>query len=87
MMKQPLESDFEARVVGASVHVHFKPTDTYFDYSRLADAEDIKKYGPISSVATVRHAKTGDLGDYSAESEMVYRMAREAALRLIEGLR
>jgi hypothetical protein len=83
-MKQPTEADFEASAVGAAVRVHFAPTESYFDYNRLADAADIKKYGPISAVATVRHEKTGDLGDYSAESAEVYRMAREAALRFVE---
>lgn len=66
-MKRPTETDFEASAHGAAVRVHFKPTGSYFDYHRLADAEDIKKYGPISAVANVRHAnKTDDLGDYSA---------------------
>jgi hypothetical protein len=67
------------------VEVHFKPTDSYFTYTRLADNEDIAKFGPLNVDPSVRHAgPTADLDEYSAESAKVYDMARRAALKHVE---
>jgi hypothetical protein len=83
--KQPREADFEASAKNGAVEVHFKPTDSYFTYTRLADKEDIAKFGPLSLEPNVRHAgPTGDFDEYSADSAKVYDMARRAALKYIE---
>ena len=74
-MKQPTEADFDVEVDDAVVHVVFRPTESYYDYYLLAD-------GGVSRPPIIRHAKTGDTGDY-AESEvkaMAYEVA-EAKLR------
>jgi hypothetical protein len=41
------------------VSVMFKPTDSCYNFGRLADPEDIARYGPLSRSPNVRHAKTG----------------------------
>jgi len=69
-MKQPTKTDYDATVDDAGVHVVFGPTESYYDYYLLAD-------GGLSRPPIIRHAKTGDTGDY-AESE-VEAMAYEVA--------
>ena len=61
-MKQPTKTDYDATVDDAVVHVVFRPTESYYDYYLLAD-------GGLSRPPIIRHAKTGDTGDY-AESEV-----------------
>jgi len=74
-MKQPTKADFDVEVDDAVVHVVFRPTESYYDYYLLAD-------GGLSRPPIIRHAKTGDTGDY-AQSDveaMAYEVA-EAKLR------
>jgi hypothetical protein len=56
-MQQPTKADFDVEVDDAGVHVLFRPTESHYDYLLLAD-------GGLSLPPTVRHAKTGDTGDY-----------------------
>jgi hypothetical protein len=69
-MKQPTEADYNATVDDAGVHVVHRPTESYYDYYLLAD-------GGLSLPPIVRHAKTGDTGDYV--SSEVRAMADEVA--------
>ena len=69
-MKQPTEADYNATVDDAGVHVVHRPTESYYDYYLLAD-------GGLSLPPIIRHAKTGDTGDYA--SSEVRAMADEVA--------
>jgi hypothetical protein len=62
-MKHPTPSDFTVEAKEAYVSVIFKPTDTHYNFGRLADPEDIARYGPLSRSSNVRHGKTGDTGE------------------------
>ena len=83
-MKQPEASDFEVRVLEGGVNVTFKPTLSYYWFDRLVRPEDmIKRLGPISSSATIRHMSwAGDTGDYNADeiAIMAYQLASDAAV-------
>ena len=50
-------------------------------FGRLADPEDIARYGPLSRPSNVRHGKTGDTGEYP-ENE-VAQMAHTLAVKAI----
>jgi hypothetical protein len=80
-MKHPSPSDFIVNVEESNVSVIFKPSDSYYSFGRLADPEDIARYGPLSQSPNVRHAKTGDTGDYP--SEEVAQMAHSLAVKAI----
>jgi hypothetical protein len=69
-MKQPIKAEYDATVDDAGVHVVHRPTESYYDYYLLAD-------GGLSLPPIVRHAKTGDTGDY--DSREVRAMADEVA--------
>src|SRR5436190_2091616 len=77
-MKHPKKSDFETETTDADVAVTFQPTKSTYKFSRLADPGDVAKHGPISADPNVRHAATGDTGDYSATA--VLQMAHSVAL-------
>jgi hypothetical protein len=79
-MKHPTPSDFTVEAKEAYVSVIFKPTDSHYNFGRLADPEDIARYGPLSR-PNVRHGKTGDTGEYS-ENE-VAQMAHTLAVKAI----
>jgi hypothetical protein len=80
-MKHPTPSDFIVNVEESRVSVTFKPSDSHFSFGRLVDAEDIARHGPLSQSPNVRHAKTGDIGDYP--SEEVAQMAHSLAVKAI----
>jgi hypothetical protein len=80
-MKHPTPSDFIVNVEESNGSVIFKPSDSYYSFGRLADPEDIARYGPLSQSPNVRHAKTGDTGDYP--SEEVAQMAHSLAVKAI----
>ena len=69
-MKQPTKAEYDATVDDAGVHVVHRPTESHYDYYLLAD-------GGLSLPPIVRHAKTGDTGDYV--SREVRAMADEVA--------
>jgi hypothetical protein len=79
-MKHPTPSDFIVKIEESHVRVIFKPINSDYYFGRLADAEDIARFGPLSS-AKVRHGNTGDTGDYP--SEEVAQMAHSLAVKAI----
>jgi hypothetical protein len=58
-MKHPTPSDFISNVEESHVSVIFKPSKSDYYFGRLADPEDITRFGPLSS-PSVRHGNTGD---------------------------
>jgi hypothetical protein len=77
----PLREDFDILVHDSGVDVTFKPTKSEYSFARLADPEDIERYGPIMDSPQVRHAGTGDTGRYdTAEvTQMAFDLATSAA--------
>jgi hypothetical protein len=73
--------DFDVRVGQSGVVVIFKPTMSEYSFDFLADPKDIAQHGPISTIFNVRHAATGDTGNYSERevSAMAFELARQAA--------
>jgi hypothetical protein len=80
-MKQPTPSDFIVNVKEGSVSVIFKPSNSDYNFGRLADPEDIARYGPLSRSPNVRHRNTGDISDYPPEE--VAQMAHSLAVKAI----
>jgi hypothetical protein len=80
-MKEPTPSDFIVNVKEGSVRVTFKPSNTEYDFGRLADPQDIARYGPLSQPPNVRYGNTGDTGDYPPEE--VAQMAHSLAVKAI----
>jgi hypothetical protein len=80
-MKQPTPSDFIVNVKESSVSVIFKPTNSDYTFGRLADPEEIARYGPLSQSPNVRHGNTGDSRDYPPEE--VAQMAHSLAIKAI----
>ena len=79
-MKRPESTDFEVKVFNAGADVMFKPTSSYYWFSRLADLADILRFGHLSQSANVRHAgSTGDTDGYDP-SELLAE-ARRVGLR------
>lgn len=80
-MKNPADTDFTVTRKENGVHVVFRPTDSHFDFRFLADAEDISRFGPLSSDVMVRHGKTGDTGDFMSDAVFAtaLRLAEKAA--------
>jgi hypothetical protein len=78
--KWPESKDFEVKVFGAGADVIFKPTSSYYWFSRFADFADIVRYGHLSQSANVRHTGlTGDTDGYDPSE--VLTEARRVALR------
>jgi hypothetical protein len=79
-VKQPMEADFDVQVREGHVEVIFRPTESHMSFGILVDPKDIARLGRLSRSANIRHAKTGDTGDYSAsEVEAVaFRLASAA---------
>jgi hypothetical protein len=80
-IRKPAKADFTVTYGDGGVRVLFKPTESEYNFQLIADPADIAKHGPISSSYDVRHAKTGDTGEYDSNdiAEMAIRLAREAA--------
>jgi len=82
-MKRPQSTDFEVKVFDSGADVIFKPTSSYYWFSRLSEFADILKYGHLSQSANVRHAgPTGDTDGYDPHE--VLADARRAALRVAQ---
>ena len=78
--KRPESTDFEVKVFDPGADVIFKPTSSYYWFSRFADFADIVRYGHLSQSANVRHAGlTGDTDGYDPSE--VLAEARRVALR------
>jgi len=80
-MRHPTPSDFIVNVKESHVSVIFKPSDSYYNFGRLADPEDIARHGPLSQSPNVRHAKTGDTDAFPEEE--VAQMAHLLAVKAI----
>jgi hypothetical protein len=80
-MKHPTPSDFIVDVQESHVSVLFKPSDSHYSFGRLADPEDIARYGPLLQSPNVRHGNTGDTGDYPPDE--VAQMAHSLAVKAI----
>jgi hypothetical protein len=80
-MKHPTPSDFLVEVKEAYVSVIFKPSNSHYNFGRLADPEDIARYGPLSRSPNVRQGETGDTGTYP--SDEVARMAHTLAVKAV----
>jgi hypothetical protein len=82
MIRRPTKGNFIVKVLegGGGVEVLFKPTQSYYTFARLADPNDIKRFGPVSPEPDdVRHAgPTGDTGEY--RSDRVLAMAYSLAV-------
>jgi hypothetical protein len=79
-MKHPTPSDFVIDVTEAHVNVTFNPNGRLYRFGRLADPEDIVRFGPLSrSLET--EAETDDNGEYSEEE--VARMAHTLAVKAV----
>ena len=52
-MRHPTPSDFIVNVKESHVSVIFKPSDSYYNFGRLADPEDIARHGPLSQSPNV----------------------------------
>jgi hypothetical protein len=80
-MKHPTPSDFIVDVQESHVSVLFKPSDSHYSFGRLADPEDIARYGPLLQSPNVRHGNTGGHGDYPPDE--VAQMAHSLAVKAI----
>ena len=52
-MKQPTPSDFIVNVQENCVSVIFKPSNSEYNFGRLADPADIARYGPSEARVTL----------------------------------
>ena len=52
-MKHPTPSDFIVNVQESHVSVIFKPSNSDYNFVRLANPEDIARYGPLSQSPNV----------------------------------
>ena len=77
---RPEPTDFEVKVFDVGADVIFKPTSSYYWFSRFADFADILRYGHLSQSANVRHTGwTGGTDGYDPSE--VFAEARRVALR------
>jgi hypothetical protein len=83
MMKQPTKDDFTVDVLESGITVLFEPTQSHYTFYRLADPDDIKRFGPVSPEPdNIRHAgPSGDTGDYRSDEVqgMAHSLASDAA--------
>jgi hypothetical protein len=84
MVKQPTEDDFTVvAVLESGVTVLFEPTQSFYTFYRLADPDDIKRFGPVSPEPdNIRHAgPSGDTGEYQSDEVqgMAHSLASDAA--------
>src|SRR5262245_66342714 len=84
-MKHPTPSDFIINVEESHVSVIFKPNNSDYNFGRLADPEDIARFGPLS-YPNVRHGNTGDTGDYPSEevAQMAHSLAVQEITKLLQ---
>ena len=79
-MRHPTPSDFVIDVTEAHVNVTFKPNGRLYRFGRLADPEDIVRFGPLS-----RGIETNGGTDANVEysEEEVARMAHTLAVKAV----
>jgi hypothetical protein len=73
-VKKPNEKDFDVEINEGYVEVIFRPTKSHYSFAVLADRRG------LSQSPDVRHAKTGDTGEYmeSEVRDMAFRLASRA---------
>jgi hypothetical protein len=78
-MKHPTPSDFAVDVTDTHVNLMFKPSGRSYTFGRLADPEDIARYGPLARRLET-HIGTGDTGEYPEHevAQMAYTLAVKA---------
>jgi hypothetical protein len=78
-MKHPTPSDFVIDVTEAHVNVTFKPNGCLYCFGRLADPEDIVRFGGLSR-GLEAHGGTDTNGDYLEEevARMAHTLAKKA---------
>lgn len=84
MSRHPAEADFEVRISAEAVMVLFRPTISYYTFSRLAHSRDMAEFGPLSPDPDVRHAgRAGGTGHYLAPEvqAMAFHLALQAVKR------
>jgi hypothetical protein len=79
-MRHPTPSDFVIDVTEAHVNLTFKPNGRPYCFGRLADPEDIVRFGPLSR-GLETHVGTDANGEYSEEE--VARMAHTLAVKAV----
>jgi hypothetical protein len=75
-----MEADFDVQVLEGHVVVIFRPTESHYSFGILVDPKDIARLGRLSRSPSVRHAETGDTGDYSLREveAMAFQLASAA---------
>ena len=79
-MRHPTPSDFVIDVTEAHVNVTFKPNGRLYCFGRLADPEDIVRFGPLSR-SHESNGETDANGEYLEEE--VARMAHTLAVKAV----
>jgi hypothetical protein len=79
-MRHPTPSDFVIDVTEAHVNVTFKPNGRLYCFGRLADPEDIVRFGPLSH-SHESNGETDANGEYLEEE--VARMAHTLAVKAV----
>jgi hypothetical protein len=83
--RHPVEADFEVRLSADTVVVLFRPTVSYYTFSRLAHPRDIAEFGPLSPDPHIQHvrrtSRAGGTGHYLASE--VQAVAFRLALRTL----
>lgn len=77
-MKQPIEADFDIQVRDAEVQITFRPMMSHYSFPLLPDRR-------VSPRVSVRHANTGDRGEYASGD--VEALAFRLACAAIKGLK
>jgi hypothetical protein len=79
-MKHPTPADFTVDVTDTHVNIIFKPSGRPYTFSRLADPEDIARYGPLARRLET-HGGTAHTGEYPEDE--VARMAHTLAVKAV----
>jgi hypothetical protein len=79
-MKHPTPSDFVIDVTETHVNVTFKSSGRPYRFGRLADPEDIARFGPLSRGLETQGGTDAN-GEYSEEE--VARMAYTLAVKAV----
>jgi hypothetical protein len=77
-VKQPIKADFDIQVRDAEVQITFRPMMRHYSFPLLPDRRN------VSPRASVRHANTGDRGEYASGD--VEALAFRLACAAIKGL-
>jgi hypothetical protein len=79
-MKHPSPCDFMVDVTDTHVKIMFKPSGRSYTFGRLADPEDIARYGPLARRLETPGGSS-DTGEYPEDE--VARMAYTLAVKAV----